>query len=291
MLDQTLIDAYADRLRGDKNARQQYLAIIAAWGKHVKSAPDRASIDKRIQEMESAGYAPGTVLHHFNQIRSFYNCNKLEWPYRRGEGPKIRERDVIKLALNDDLIERMVKVARRGLVSPVDTVNLALSTVYGMRRGEIGGITAADIKLPERTLYVETIHNGRERDHVIPEAIVPYIEAALPHIKRPRSAKAVTRSFYRVERATGLEHTLDLGWHSIRRSLDTRLLENTAISESSAQNFMRWKVAGANMARRYARGNTFVSGAGASVVQSIGDNEIDLQIFAVHPFLKFWEAD
>jgi integrase len=290
VLEPDLIDRYAEGLRGNKYAKAQYLSFIRAYGKHVRGAPDKKSVERRLDEMHQAGYAPATIELHFRQIRAFFHANQLDWPFRRGEGPQVKERDTIKLALADDLIARMVQVARSGRISPVDVAHLALATVYAPRRVEIGAITQPHIDLDAKRLLIETRKHGPEREHEIPDDILPVLAQAHPYLILPRSEKVMTESFYRIERAAGLEHTPELGWHAIRRMLVQHLLGDARISKSDVQSFLRWKVPKGDMAERYAHGNTVVSASGRVVSTDAGERDVDRRIFAVHPFLALWEG-
>lgn len=288
MIASDLVEQYKVRFRSDVKRGRQYLAVIEKFGLHVTEIPTKEDVEARLAELRKAGYADGTIDWEFRVIRSFFRANDLQWPYRRGEGPKIREREVVALGLDDDLICRMVQVARRGRVSVLDTAYLALSTLYGMRRAELAELTPEEFDLPNRLIYIEAKKHGRQRYHVIPEAVLPVLEAALPYLTR-KEPIALTKCFYRVEKAAGLQHTAELGWHGIRRMLDRRLLQ-AGLDEFTVANFLRWKRSGTNMAARYFN-LTVVSAKDSGIAQDTGDKEVDDAVFAKHPFLPFWEGE
>lgn len=278
---------YYDSVSGDK---KKYATVIKRFLKHVKVMPDKQAVERRIEEMRKAGYADGTIEWEYRAIRAFFNCNQIPWPFRRGEGPKIREREVLALGIDDKVIERMVQVSKAGKISPIDSFYLALSTTYGMRRSELAQLIAEDFDLKARLLYVETKKHGRERYHLIPDAILPTIESGLKHLK-PTSRDQLTKTFYRIERASNMQHTSDLGWHGFRRMLDRRLVQ-AGIDELAVRNFMRWKRSSNNMVARYYTLTTVTldDTETSGVAQDSGDRDIDERVFAVHPFLRFWEA-
>lgn len=287
MISNDLVEQYKVRFRYDVKRGRQYLAVLEKFAPHVDEIPTKEDVEARLKEMRVAGYADGTIDWEFRVIRAFFRANNLPWPYGRGEGPKIREREVLALGLDPQLVEQLIHTARTGRVPATDALYLALSTTYGLRRAELAELTPDDFDLTRRLVYVETLKHGRQRYHRIPDQILPTLERGLPLLTQ-RTPAALSKVFHRLERAAGLKHTEELGWHGFRRMLDRQLLM-AGLDEFTVSNFLRWKTGSTSMASRYF-GMTVVSADDSGISQDTGDREVDEKCFVVHPFLPFWEA-
>ncbi len=63
------------------------------------------------------------------------------------------------------------------------------STAYG--RVEMTTLGPGDRALDRRLLYVKTATHWRERWHLIPKAIIPYLKAGIGRPISPRQAKSI----------------------------------------------------------------------------------------------------
>lgn len=254
----------------------------------------RQAVDRFLQHMKEEGYADGTVDLAFRVLRRLFLVNGLEWPYRRGEGPVIRETEVYAPALDPELVREMIGFAVRGELEPDEAGCLALSTVYGLRRVEMASLRSQDLRLDEGLVFVQTAKHGRQRWHLVPEEIRPYLEGLAPSLPLGTPAR-VANVWYRIEERTGLSEIreerrqqgepCDLGFHAIRRTLDRLLLE-AGLPIPTVMDFLRWKRSATNMPLRY-YSVQFV-GRQSSVRLGGEDRRVDEQVFAVHPFLPAW---
>lgn len=291
MVSSDFLTNYTSALRGDSNQRKKYEAVIRGYLDELgESTTDRNSVERRIATLRELGYSDGTIDWHYRIIRAAFRANGVEWPFRRGEGPGIREREVLALAMDENLVRRVIYAARRDRekqrhLMPYDTLYLALSTTYAMRRAELADLSRDVIDHERHLIYVETKKHGRQRWHLIPEPIRPYVYSALPDL-RPMTPSALTKVFKRLERYAGIPHTTELGWHGFRRMIDRRLLQ-AGLDEFTINNFFRWKRSKSNMVQRYA--DLTVVGEGVEgITQAAGGREIDESVFSHHPFLPFW---
>lgn len=77
-----------------------------------------------------------------------------------------------------------------------------------------------------------------------------------------------------MEQKSGLPHKYNAGWHSIRRYLDTVLLEKVGLENTAI--FLRWQISRSSlMPLRYI---------------SKDYHEVDKEIFRVHPVLSLWDG-
>jgi integrase len=222
----------------------------------------------------------------YNRNADLLKKEGVIWPFVRGDAPQIHEDTINAPALEPDLIIEMIRFAKASPQRELSTF-LALSTTYGMRREELTSIGQDDVHYRERTIHVSTMKHGRERTHLIPPPIVPYLQQY--DFNHKMTHLHLLNIWYRIEYGVGFAHIARVGYHSIRRTLDTMLLDS--LPQSTVMSFMRWKQrTSSNMAYRYSA-QKFVGREGTST-QVIGESlETDKKVFAVHPFVKYWEEE
>jgi len=103
--------------------------------------------------------------------------------------------------------------------------------------------------------------------------------------------------WYRLEEKAGINRIRLVGWHSIRRTLNTELRKavhpqtGVPVNPTSASLFMGWRGKHSNdMTDRYIS-MEYVGWGDAEVQQLLWRQDIDQKIFAVHPFLASWRQD
>jgi integrase len=278
-----LLKVYAANLERSEG-KSQYLKYARDFLEETAGL-DRASIDAYLQTLRRK-FKPGTVNFHFRVIRRLFAVNEIIWPYRRGEGPSIGQRDEYRPQLSPRVVGMMINAARTDRLFPDEQCFVALSTIYGLRREEISNLRPTDINLKSRAIYIATVKNGRERYHMIPPEIMPYLQAH--DFAEVYPVSTLTKRFRRILAKSGAGELkgLRLGWHSIRRSsLDG--LVNNGINILAARLFLRWKEATGDMAMpaRYYGNVTIDLGEQAPVLEEAKGDEA---IFEKHPFLSFW---
>jgi len=289
MIDKSkLLKQYAENLE-QSSQKNHYLSYARHFLDNTEGL-DRASIDRHIEKLQNH-YRPSTVNFAFRVIHRLFVVNGLSWPYRRREAPQIGQRDEYRPQLSPRVIQVMVESAKRGDLLPCERCFLALSTVFGLRRAEIANLRPRDINLRAGSIYVATPNSGRERYHLIPNEIRPYIKA---HDFNQRYAPStITQIFERilVKSGAGKLRRERLGWHSILRALLNNLV-NSGVSVPAARAFLRWKGAKGETAtpdRWY--GNVLVDlGRTEPLPEKTREDGGDEEILAKHPFLGFWRT-
>jgi len=278
----TLLNKYSDNLSNSPN-RNAYLRHAQAFLDNTGGL-DKAYIDAYIATLRKR-YSPGTVNLAFRVIRRLYAVNGLPWEYRRGEAPVIKQRDEYRPQLSQGIIETMIRAARLGRLLNDEQCFLALSTTYGLRRGELN-LRPGDVDLKSNAIYVATLKFGRERYHLIPPQIRPAIEAHDFGRRYGMATLSVIFNRILIKATRGQLKAPHLGWHSIRRAVFQGLIRN-GVDLLAARAFMRWKSAAGDMAMpaRY-YGNVVVGLATEAPV--LDEAKGDEEIFAKHPFLPFW---
>lgn len=289
-----LIENYSRGLSSDGKTRTLFLRYANDFLEYADGNLSREVISKYMEHLRSHhGYSDGSVNFVFRVIRTMVSRSEktLEgegfvWPFRRGDSPQIRESQVQENApaLDPRTIKRMIAAVRqKGEIA--DKAMLALSTTYGLRKGELIEVSQKEVRIPDSTIHIMTTKHGRERTHVIPEAILPYLKAYNFDTKRTESY--IFALWYRMEYLTGLKHIHRVGWHSVRRSLITML--GRELTDLTVKSFVRHKQrTSSDMTYRY------------SAVKFVGEEEettevvgtayqTDMDAFRVHPFLEYWK--
>ncbi len=283
MNNEEILENYTKRLGSTGKTRSLYLRFASNFLEYAGGEFDREKIDKYLARLRRQKYSDGTINLIFRTIRTLFSRNNMEWPYNRGESPQIREDRIQAPALDPDIIGEMIQ-AVKSKGDPDEKAFLAISTTYATRRIEMVGLVMEDVHIKDRTIHITTAKHGRERTHMLPEEILPYLAGYDFDVKR--SETEIFTLWYRLEYRIGLDHTNQVGWHSIRRTIDTLLLDK--LPEATVMSFMRWKQrTSSNMAYRYSA-QRFVGREGMST-KVVGEaKDVDSKIFAVHPFLEYW---
>ena len=282
-----LLETYRKSLPTTRPA--PYMARASAFLKWLGDREfDHGNVLKWMEHLRRAGFADGTMLLDFNIIRRLAIVNGIPWNFKRDEKPKIREIDLYTPALDPVDIKAMVDCVR-GLsvtgveVRPEHAAFLALSTVYGLRRIEMIEIEPRFVDTKNRSIFIQTAKRGRQRYHLIPDNIVPYLEMWDFQIRFSKSS--FSRLFTELKAMIGLELD-EVGWHSIRRSAVAEAYR-CGLSEPIIYSFFRWKRPMSNIALRYATSKV-VGRAGEHANVPFGDKVVDEEVFKVHPFVRFW---
>lgn len=288
----SLIGNYSKGLASTGKTRTLFLRFASDFLDYANGDFSRETISKYIEHLrEQHHYSDGSINFAFRVARTLFSRNEailknegFEWPYRRGESPQIREDRIQAPALHPGTIGRAIAAVKDNN-EPDEKAFLALSTTYGLRRVEMVNLEARDLKLKDRTIHIATAKHGRERTHLIPEIIIPYLAGY--DFSQKRSENFIFTLWYHIEHRIALSHTDQVGWHSIRRSLNTILLRR--LPEATVMSFLRWKQrTSSHMPFRYSA-IKFVGEEGEST-EVVGDAlDVDNQVFEVHPFLEYWQ--
>lgn len=295
----TLLQRYRNGLGSTGKNQKLYLRYAQDFLDYGNGSFERQTIEKYLERLRRTTYphgdnrqkySDGTINFRFRIIRSVFNRSAalliqegVEWPFRRGETPQIREKNVRFLALNPKTIQRMIlAIKETGGVD--EQAFLSLSTTYGLRRIEMITLDPRDIKLKDRVIHITTAKHGRERSHLIPEEIIPYLSAY--DFSQVVSEFGLLCLWYRMESRIALAHIDGVGFHSIRRTLNTLL--GKELPDVTVKSFLRHKQrTSSDMTYRYSA-VTFV-GEEEDVTELVSsDASADSDVFSKHPFLKYW---
>ena len=279
-----LLEQYAKGLASEGNTRTLYLRFARDFLEYAEGDFSKEKVNNYLDHLRKRHkYSDGTVNFAFRIIRTLFQRNGLEWPFRRGEAPAIREDSIQAPALHPNTIGRIIETVRKNGEAD-EAAFIALSTTYGLRRVEMMELTQNDVRIRDRTIHIATAKHGRERTHLIPPEIIPYLERY--DFNQRVSEFGLFVLWHRIEYKIGLNHTDQVGWHSIRRTLNTLLLRR--LPEATVMSFLRWKQrTSSHMPFRYSA-IRFVGEEGVTT-EVIGEAlDVDNEVFQVHPFLEYW---
>ena len=279
-----LLSKYDSNLSGSKN-KNHYMSYARGFLDYADKL-DKETVNNYIKKLKRQGRSPGTVNFAFRVTRRLFAVNGIEWPFRRGEAPPIGQRDEIKPALAPEVVKMMIAAAKDGKLDDDEACFLGLSTVYGLRRVEMCDLRSGDFDFKQNHVFVSTIKMGRQRYHLIPAEIEPYLQKH--DFEKHYTDTAMSQMFWRIINKSGLEsfQSEKLGWHSIRRALVT-LLHQAGVDPFTVHQFMRWKGAERELAMdsRY-HATHFIGLEGTKVVAL--EAQSDKEVFKKHPLLKLW---
>ena len=292
-----LFDSYEKRLGSKGHVRKLYLRYAADFIDYAQGNLDRETIFKYIDRLHDKKtghkFSDGSRNFVFRIIRTIFKRNEallkengIEWPFARGEAPLIREDGVDAPALDPEIIIEMIRAVKKNNALDLQAF-LAISTTYATRKVEMIGLEQKDVRLKDRTIHIATAKHGRERTHVIPEEIVPWLQSY--DFDTQVSNFGLFSLWYRLEYLIGLKHTDQVGFHSIRRTVNTLLLDD--LPPNTVRTFLRWKKStSSDMPFRYSAVK-FV-GRDGQTTKVVGEaRDVDQTVFEIHPFLKYWGED
>ena len=233
-----------------------------------KSAYDREDVLKFLLKLREAGWRQSSIETMLRSLKLLAQIQ--QWPdgFPQLAMRKVRDEEVSRPMFSHD---EVIELIRRGkqIFSRRELSALALSTIYGLRRGEI-----CTAEVGSGKVKISTAKGGRVVEHLVPFEIKPFIEG-----HKHSDVYYMTNLFHRMIEKIGVSLPLSFGWHSIRRALVTELV----IQEVSLLNivrFMRWSDASLkgqfNMVAIYAARD---------------QEQVDRNVFMVHPFLSAWRNE
>ena len=281
-----LLIRYDSGLGGSEQGRKHYLSYASKFINFADGkSPTRVTVDGYLANLRKQGYSDGSVDFAFRIVRSLFNRNGLDWPYRRGEAPVVREDRINAPAIDPGIINDMIGIARCGGMTNREAAVLALSTTYGPRRGELLALQPTDIILPD-VIHIATEKHGRFRSHIIPPEITPYLENYDFQKMNERDLLVI---WYRLEDYVSFPHFDQMGFHSIRRTLATLLGDD--LPSNIVRDFLRWKHGtSSDMVYRYSA-TSFIGRDGPQTKITGEARTVDTKVFAVHPWLPKWRGE
>ena len=179
------------------------------------------------------------------------------WGYGKRSAFQVDAGDEYRPTLAMDEVERLIKTAKDGKLDEPESVYLAIASVYGLRRGELGAIRKEHIDLKKGTLWVDTEKGGDKRDQLLAKEILPFIRRyKFTRLFTPYMMSTMWKSIcYKAKVESPKGHN----WHVWRRFLATELRNRMASDPDVKKDydlmvklFLRWSLSSSSdMTIRY----------------------------------------
>jgi len=258
----------------NKSTVNTYLTIAQDFLKSLKNKEftDSDAISY-LAKLREQGKADNTIRFAHYALRRLFVANKIEFSKRP---PPIKELD--RPYFTEEEIQKLIGNAKT-FCDEQQKAFLVMSTIYALRRGEIIIIRPEDIDKKNHTIFIHTEKGGIQREQFIPEDIRKYIYNYNWDYELSKATMSVLfyiildKCKFKLEELA--KHS---GWHSIRRSVVTYLMQAN-VNPISLSRFIRWK------------SQTTVPGASPMI--AIYDRTeglvADKEILSIHPFIAFWK--
>lgn len=293
-LDRMLVEYDTHLVRVGAVKRNQALRVargFVGWsgkgGETLTPELLRESVTGYLDLLERYGYTSQTRRYMMGVIRAMCSVNRVPWPLVHGEG--VRDlKDTYAPGLDPRAVVAMIQAARDGRLPSCAASLLALSTVYGLRRTELCSLRPEHLTVDENGnsyLAFYTAKAQNPRMHLVPPCILIYL--ANWSFREPVGLFRSWQVYREIEIRAGLKHAPEVGWHAIRRTLDTLLLER--LPEVQVEAFLGWSSSLTRMPKRYHRTSFVGYDDEEKPYSPKWRRDIDEAVFKVHPFLKSWE--
>jgi len=250
------------------------------WLGDSRIPPGEMDLRRYFLHRREEGISDNSLRTAFAVLQKLYRANQWEWPLVIEDRPEAPA-EANTPAFTREEVEQLIK--NRELYSLGERFYLAIATIYAPRRIELARIRKRDIK--ENSIYIDTAKHGEKRTHLIPDEILPYIEAYHPQENNVSSLSAM---FIRICKKGLGQRKPGYGFHSFRRTIDTLL--PTALAKADKPltlvgYFLRWS--------RKSTGSRFLGTPMGGVyarpdIMSADPFFVDREVFEVHPFLPLW---
>lgn len=162
--------------------------LIRRWGDLPIEQVDKIAILQLRDDLLKLGRSGDTINHYFNTLSKLFQMLSGDWDLPFGNpiiGIKRMPPSLGRTKrINEAIEERLISTGQKLGFSLFPAI-LKLAIQTGMRRGELMGLTWADIDLNRRRAYLHTTKNGEPRQVPLTKKAV----AVLDELKRDDSGK------------------------------------------------------------------------------------------------------
>jgi len=246
-----------------------------------KIPPDDMDLRRYFLKRRDEGISENTLRTDFAKLKKLYLANHWEFTLTADDKPEAPSEEIATPAFTREEVAQLIK--NRASYTKGELFYLAIAITMAPRRIELARIKKRDIK--DHSIRIDTAKHGQKRTHLIPEEIMPYIEAYRP---REHGVSSLTVMFRRICKKGLGEEKRGYGWHSFRRCLITLLISSLAQNNlpiTLGAEYMRWS--------KKTIGAAFLGSITAATyirqeARSDDPFYVDKLILSVHPFLKLW---
>lgn len=262
----SLVYSFEQKLRDERYAG---LTVRTAFG-IVKRVFDAA---RAVHEAERTRLISEVDPNNSSAVAEILQAMQIpgpQWDLGKRAMPRVEISEITKPVLSFDEIEKMVATARDSKLALPEICYLALNSIYGLRRGELCAIRKEHFNFSDNTLFVMTEKGGERRKQLLAEPIIPYLKEY--DFGVDYSPFIMTCLFKKICSKSQVEKRDGMGWHALRRALDTILISQ--FGELKTHVFLRWRLSSSSqMELRYFSADPL---------------QIDDEVLARHPIARLW---
>lgn len=233
-------------------------------------------------------YKQSYIRDHRNLIKTFYEFLGKKSPFpdkRKGKRHSLMtDYEVPSIFSKEDVIDMI----HNNKLDSRQRAFLAMSTTFGFRRGEIGSLTADSFNFDDASFRVLILKSREWRTRTIPHQITPTLIKY--GFRESLSPPSMSRIFGHIKKRCGFGRRKGYkgySWHAIRRRLTIELDKLESLTYREIHQYMSWK-SSATSRFRGQRGGETISPILMQYTRR-EPHELDMKVFEVHPFLKYWE--
>jgi len=209
--------------------------LIKRWGSLPISKVDKASVIRLRDDLLKMGRSGETINHYFNTISKLFQMLNDEWDLDIANPVK----GIKRMPPSQGRTKRVNPELEALLLSGCDHLSLPLlrsiiqfAIQTGMRRGELMGLTWADIDLPNRKAYLHQTKNGEPRQVPLTRQAMTVLEGLSREEEKifPMGMDALRSQFGRLKDFTKTQWNGartnpfdDLRFHDLRHEALSRL--------------------------------------------------------------------
>ena len=209
--------------------------LIKRWGNLPITQVDKSSVITLRDDLLKMGRSGETINHYFNTISKLFQMLNDEWDLDITNPIK----GIKRMPPSQGRTKRVNVQLEALLLSGCDYLSLPLLSFIiqfaiqtGMRRGELMGLTWADIDLPNRKAYLHLTKNGEPRQVPLTRKAMDVLEALTKDEERvfPMGMDALRSQFGRLKdylkgqwNSVGANPFDDLRFHDLRHEALSRL--------------------------------------------------------------------
>lgn len=210
--------------------------LIKRWGDLPIEQVDKSAILRLRDELLSKGRSGETINHYFNTLSKLFQMLNDEWDLLVPNPIK----GIKRMPPSKGRTKRINGTIEQRLLHSCDALSLPLlrsiiqfAIETGMRRGELMGLTWADIDLPNRKAYLHTSKNGEPRQVPLTQSAIRVLQALSKDdsgIVFPMTLDSLRNQFERAKAYAkplwndiGINPFEDLRFHDLRHEALSRL--------------------------------------------------------------------
>lgn len=247
---------------------QELRRFVIASGK--TSEWGREDFLSYFDNMIDSNYAPASLLQKFHALKKIFEVLGEPFAMKLSDLPK-GTGDQNQPVIAPDTVKAMIRAVKND-GNNLEKFYLSMSTVYGIRREELSRLTSKNFDFVNEKVDLPRVKHNIKRAYILPSQLPQWLQPAIRKHQVPNSKGTVSAIWHDICYRTGYKPSHRESWHSVRRCLDTMLID-AGVPEAVISNFMGWSVSSI-MVRRYYQ---------ASV------QNVDAQVFKVHPFVGEWQ--